>query len=47
MAILSAGFGRALGGSAAVRLAPVLGTVSFVFGAWYTLAALGLAPYVF
>jgi len=47
MAILSAGFGRALGGGAAVRLAPVLGTVSLVFGAWYTLAALGLAPYVF
>ena len=51
MALLSTGFGRALA-SAPVRasfdrLAPALALVSLVFGAWYALGALDLAPYFF
>jgi hypothetical protein len=42
MALLSAGFGRLLGGRASLRLAPVLGLASLVFGVWYAAAALGL-----
>jgi hypothetical protein len=50
MALLSTGFGRALG-SAPVRasldrLAPALGIASLAFGAWYALGALHLAPYL-
>ena len=51
MALLSTGFGRALG-SAPVRasfdrVAPVLGVASLAFGAWYALGALELTPYFF
>jgi hypothetical protein len=51
MALLSTGFGRALA-SAPVRasfdrLAPALALLSLVFGAWYALGALDLAPYFF
>ena len=51
MAILSTSFGLTLS-SAPVqrsfhRLAPVLGTASLAFGAWYALGALSMAPYVF
>ena len=42
MALLSAGFGRALSGEWAMRITPCLGVVSLVFGAWYTAAALHL-----
>jgi len=42
MAVLSGGFGRALSGAWSIRIAPVLGVVSLVFGVWYTGAALGL-----
>ena len=42
MALLSGGFGRVLSGDRAIRVAPCLGAVSLVFGAWYTAAALGL-----
>lgn len=44
MALLSAGAGRALGGRASMRLAPVLGLASLLFGLWYALSALRLAP---
>jgi high-affinity nickel permease len=49
MALLSTGFGRALG-SAPVRasfdrIAPALAIGSLAFGAWYALGALALAPY--
>jgi ABC-type nickel/cobalt efflux system permease component RcnA len=49
MAVLSTGFGRALG-SAPIRasfdrLAPALALLSLAFGAWYALGALDLAPY--
>ena len=51
MALLSAGFGVALGSRAGRRsfatLAPVLGTGSLAFGVWYALGALHVAPYVF
>jgi ABC-type nickel/cobalt efflux system permease component RcnA len=51
MALLSTGFGRALGsarGRASFdRLAPALGVLSLAFGAWYALGALHLAPYFF
>lgn len=40
MALLSAGFGRALSGEWAIRVAPVLGVVSLAFGAWYAVSAL-------
>jgi high-affinity nickel permease len=51
MALLSTGFGRALA-STRVRgtfasVSPVLGLLSLAFGAWYTLGALGVAPYFF
>jgi high-affinity nickel permease len=50
MAILSTGFGVALSTGAARRhfnrLAPVLGTLSLLFGVWYALGAQGLVPYV-
>jgi high-affinity nickel permease len=50
MAILSTGFGVALSTGATRRnfdrLAPVLGTVSLLFGVWYALGAQGLVPYV-
>jgi high-affinity nickel permease len=42
MAVLSAGFGRALSGEWALRIMPCLGVVSLAFGAWYTVAALHL-----
>ena len=42
MALLSAGFGRALSGERALRIAPCLGVVSLVFGLWYTASALGV-----
>jgi high-affinity nickel permease len=47
MAMLSAGFGRALGGHGAVRSAPYLGILSLLFGLWYVLVALGVAPSVY
>ena len=50
MALLSTGFGVALSSGAARRhfnrLAPILGTVSLLFGVWYALGAQGLVPYV-
>jgi high-affinity nickel permease len=50
MAILSTGFGVAFSTGATRRnfdrLAPVLGTVSLLFGVWYALGAQGLVPYV-
>ena len=51
MALLSTGFGRALG-SAPVRasfdrIAPALALASLAFGAWYVLGALAVAPYFF
>ena len=42
MAILSAGFGRMLGGSGALRVAPVFGALSLAFGVWYVLAAVNV-----
>ena len=42
MALLSAGFGRALSGDWALRVAPCLGVASLAFGVWYTAAALHL-----
>ncbi len=42
MAFLSAGFGRALSGEWALRIAPYLGVASLAFGVWYTAAALHL-----
>jgi hypothetical protein len=51
MAALSTGFGLTLSSGPVRRsfhrLAPVLGTASLAFGAWYALGALNLAPYVF
>jgi ABC-type nickel/cobalt efflux system permease component RcnA len=51
MALLSTGFGRALASAplraSFDRLAPALGLLSLAFGAWYTLGALDLAPYLF
>ncbi len=51
MAILSTGFGTALGRGFAnrsfARVAPVLGVLSAAFGVWYALGAQGLAPYMF
>lgn len=50
MAILSTGFGVALSTGTARRhfnrLAPVLGTLSLLFGLWYALGAQGVVPYV-
>ena len=51
MALLSTGFGRALASAplrgSFDRLAPALALLSLVFGAWYALGALDLAPYFF
>jgi hypothetical protein len=50
MAILSLGFGYAITRGPVRRrmlaLAPVLGVASLLFGAWYTLGALGAVPYL-
>jgi high-affinity nickel permease len=50
MAMLSTGFGLALARPAArrafSRIVPVFGVVGLCFGAWYTLGALTLVPYV-
>lgn len=51
MALLSSAFGDALARGPVVRrlrrLVPALGVASLLFGAWYTLGALELVPYVF
>jgi ABC-type nickel/cobalt efflux system permease component RcnA len=51
MTMLSSGYGLALTRGAVRRsfnrLAPMVGAVSLGFGVWYSLAALGLAPYYF
>jgi ABC-type nickel/cobalt efflux system permease component RcnA len=47
MALLSTGFGVGLTRLPMSRLAPVLGLTSLVFGVWYALGALSLAPYYF
>lgn len=51
MAVLSTGFGLALGRPAArrviSRIVPVFGAVGVCFGTWYALGALALVPYVF
>lgn len=49
MAILSSGFGYVITRGPVMRrllaLAPALGVASLLFGAWYTLGALGAVPY--
>jgi high-affinity nickel permease len=51
MALLSTGFGLALGTTAARRcfhhVAPALGLASLLFGVWYALGAQNLVPYAF
>jgi hypothetical protein len=51
MAVLSTGFGLALGRPAArqaiARIVPVFGAVGVCFGTWYALGALTLVPYMF
>jgi high-affinity nickel permease len=51
MALLSTGLGLTLGAEAVRRcfgrIAPALGLASLAFGAWYTLGAQGVVPYVF
>ena len=47
MALLSTGFGAGLTRLPMARLAPALGATSLVFGIWYALGALSLAPYYF
>jgi ABC-type nickel/cobalt efflux system permease component RcnA len=51
MALLSTGFGLTLSSPRVRRsfdrVAPALGASSLLFGAWYALAALALAPYYF
>jgi hypothetical protein len=51
MAALSTGFGMTLSSGLARRafgrLAPALGALSLLFGVWYALGALQVAPYVF
>ena len=51
MSLLSTGFGLTLSSGAARRsfnrLAPALGTGSLLFGIWYALGALTIAPYYF
>ena len=51
MGLLSSGFGRALATgrlrASFHRLAPGMALLSLAFGAWYSLGALGLAPYFF
>jgi hypothetical protein len=46
MTVLSAGLERTFAPRLS-RAAPALGVASLVFGVWYTLGALSLAPYVF
>jgi hypothetical protein len=45
MTALSTGFGATLARVPLERFAPVLGCASLVFGIWYSLGALALAPY--
>ena len=51
MAVLSTGFGLTLSSEPARRsfnrIAPVLGAASLLFGVWYALGALAIAPYSF
>jgi ABC-type nickel/cobalt efflux system permease component RcnA len=51
MAILSTGFGATLSSAPARRslhrIVPALGATSFLFGIWYALGALAIAPYYF
>lgn len=51
MALVSAGWGAALGGAAIRRcfdrVAPAVGAASLAFGVWYALGAQGVVPYVF
>ena|SRR5438045_3255762 len=51
MAMLSTGFGLTLAtrpmSTSLARVAPVLGALSLVFGLWYALGALDVAPYYF
>jgi high-affinity nickel permease len=51
MALLSTGFGLTLSSEPVrrsfARVAPVLGVASLLFGVWYALGALSLAPYYF
>ena len=51
MALLSTGFGVTLSSEPVRRsfnrIAPALGATSLVFGVWYALGALEIAPYVF
>ena len=51
MAVLSTSFGLTLSSDPVRRsfhrVAPVLGTASLAFGAWYALGALSMAPYAF
>jgi high-affinity nickel permease len=51
MSLVSTGFGLTLSSSRARRsfhrIAPALGGVSLLFGVWYALGALAVAPYVF
>jgi len=51
MAVLSTGLGLTLSSETArrsfSRIAPALGAVSLLFGVWYALGALQLAPYAF
>jgi high-affinity nickel permease len=51
MALLSTGFGLTLGANRVRRsfgrVAPALGALSLVFGAWYALGAQGVVPYAF
>jgi ABC-type nickel/cobalt efflux system permease component RcnA len=51
MALLSTGFGLTLSGMPVRRsfhrIAPVLGATSLLFGVWYSLGALAIAPYYF
>jgi ABC-type nickel/cobalt efflux system permease component RcnA len=51
MSLLSTGFGLTLSSEPVrrsfARLAPVLGTASLLFGVWYALGALAIAPYYF
>ena len=47
MTLLTTGFGLALAGRSAGRLAPALGAASLAFGLWYALGAQNLLPYYF
>jgi hypothetical protein len=51
MSLVSTGFGLTLSSSRARRsfhrIAPALGGVSLLFGVWYALGALAVAPYIF